>query len=614
MMLEKIKLILKSVRQYKKFAIITPIFMIIEAALECLLPFIMSVLIDDIGLIAQSSDIVYKKFDNFVFPISILGIILILVGFSALSLTCGILGGRFAAKASIGMGANLRSDMYKKIQSFSFNNIDKFQVSSLITRMTTDINNVQMAFQLCIRIVIRAPLMMIFSAVMAFIAGGKMAWIFIGLIPLVGVGLFFIVKGAMGIFIRVFKRYDKLNESVQENVSGVRVVKSYVREDFEKEKFANASNDMTNDFVKAEKIVALNNPVMNTTIHISNILVVGLGSYLICSTVEGLTTETVDGKQVINIHYGQLSVGQMSSLLTYGIAILTSIMMISMILVMLVMSLESIRRISEVLMEEPTIKNPDNPIEEIKDGSIVFKDVNFKYSESAEKNTLESINLTVKSGEFIGILGSTGSGKTSLVNLISRLYDVNEGSVIVAGHDVREYDLIPLRDSVSVVLQKNVLFSGTIESNLRWGNKEATEEQMWAALKIAQADGIVREKEGQLDSVVEQGGANFSGGQKQRICLARAILKNPKILILDDSTSAVDTKTDHLIRKGLKNDLPAMTKIVIAQRISSIEDADQIVIMDDGKINAIGTHDELLKNNVIYQEVYHTQNAIGGGK
>ena len=613
-MWQKIKLILKSVRQYKKFALITPIFMIVEAGLECLLPFIMSVLIDDIGFINTPEDIVNKQFTNFVFPVTILGIIGILLSFAVMSLTCGILGGRFAAKASIGMGANLRRDMYKKIQSFSFNNIDKFHASSLITRLTTDINNVQMAFQMCIRIVIRAPLMMIFSAIMAFVAGGNMAWIFIALIPAVGLALFFIVRGAMSIFMRVFKRYDKLNESVQENVAGVRVVKSFVREEYEKEKFSKASNSMTGDFIKAEKIVALNNPVINTSIHLSNILVVGIGSYIICTTVQGVTYENVNGQQVINIIYGELSIGQMSSLLTYGISILTSVMMVSMIMVMIVMSLESIRRIGEVLEEEPSIKNPENPIMVIEDGSIDFNDVVFKYSESAEKNTLENLNFHVKSGQFIGILGSTGSGKTSLVNLISRLYDVTNGSVVVSGHDVREYDLVKLRDAVSVVLQKNVLFSGTIESNLKWGNKEATEEEMWNALKIAQADQIVREKEGQLQSVVEQGGANFSGGQKQRICLARAILKNPKILILDDSTSAVDTKTDHLIRKGLKNDLPSMTKIVIAQRISSIEDADQIIIMDDGKINAIGTHEELLKSNEIYQEVYYTQNAIGGKK
>ncbi len=617
-MLTSIKLILRSVRQYKKYAIITPLFMIGEAALECLLPFIMSVLIDNISYVSQMSDLTNFTIrqlrenlgivnnGNILYNFSILGIILLLVGFSILSLICGILGGRFAAKASIGMGANLRKDLYEKIQTFSFKNIDKFHGSSLVTRMTTDIANVQMAFQLCIRIVIRAPLIMIFSGVMAFIAGGHMAWIFITLVPIVGLALFFIVRFAMKIFTRVFKRYDKLNESVQENVSGVRVVKSFVREDYEKQKFATASNNLTNDFVKAEKIVALNNPVMNTSIHLSNILVVGIGSFVICNTLVD-----VDGD---NIVFGALSIGQMSSLLTYGIQILSSVMMISMIMVMLVISLEAIKRIGEVLKEEPTIKNPDNPIMVINDGSVDFENVNFKYSENAEKNTLENINLHIKSGQFVGILGSTGSGKTSVINLISRIYDINEGSLLVGGHDVREYDLVKLRDAVSVVLQKNVLFSGTVESNLRWGNKEATEEQMWEALRIAQADEIVRGKEGQLQSKVEQGGANFSGGQKQRLCIARAILKNPKILILDDSTSAVDTKTDKLIRKGLKEDLPEMTKIVIAQRISSIEDADQIIIMEDGHIDAIGTHEELLKANHIYQEVYYTQNAIGGNK
>ena len=615
-----IKLILKSVRQYKKFALITPIFMVLEAALECALPFIMSILIDNIAYISETSDITNYSIrqlreslnitnnGNLFYNFSILGIILILVGFSMLSLACGIFGGRYAAKASIGMGANLREDIYKKIQNFSFNNIDKFHSSSLITRMTTDVGNVQMAFQMCIRIVVRAPLMMIFSAVMAFAAGGNMAWIFIALIPAVGIALYFIVKGAMKIFMRVFKRYDKLNESVQENVSGVRVVKSFVRENYEKEKFANASNSMTGDFIKAEKIVALNNPVMNTSIHLSNILVVGIGSYVICTTIVGIDPASGD------ILFGKLTIGQMSSLLTYGIQILSSVMMISMILVMLVMSLESIRRIGEVLQEEPTIRNVDNPIFEIKDGSIDFENVNFKYAENAEKYTLENLNIHVKSGQFIGILGSTGSGKTSLINLISRLYDISSGSLKVAGNDVREYDLVTLRDAVSVVLQKNVLFSGTIRSNMLWGNKNATDEQIWAALKIAQADEIVKGKEGQLDSKVEQGGANFSGGQKQRLCIARAILKNPKILILDDSTSAVDTKTDKLIRKGLKEDLPEMTKIVIAQRISSIEDADQIIIMDDGHIDDIGTHEKLIKTNRIYQEVYNTQIGKGGNE
>lgn len=613
-MWQKIKLILKNVKQYKKYAIITPILMVGEAALECLLPFIMSVLIDDIGLINEPQDIMTKTFTNFPFPVTIFWIIVILLGMSILSLLCGIGGGRYAAKASIGLGANLRMSLYEKMQSFSFDNIDKFHSSSLVTRMTTDVANVQMAFQMCIRIVIRAPLMMIFSAVMAFIAGGSMAWIFIALIPFVGVCLFLIIRAAMSIFTRLFKRYDKLNESVEENVAGVRVVKSFNREQYEKEKFSNSSNGMTNDFIKAEKIVALNNPVINTGIHLSNILVVGIGSYIIGTTVKSVDTTIIDGEEVTNIIYGDLSIGQMSSLLTYGIQILSSVMMISMIMVMLVMSIECVRRIGEVLQEEPTIVNPENPVMEVQDGSVVFEDVNFKYSQTAEKNTLENLNFSIKSGQFVGVLGSTGSGKTSLVNLISRLYDIQDGSIKVGGVNVKEYDLKVLRDNVSVVLQKNVLFSGTIASNLRWGNKEATEEEMWEALRISQAEEIVKGKEKQLESVVEQEGSNFSGGQKQRICIARALLKKPKILILDDSTSAVDTKTDHLIRRGLKNDLPEMTKIVIAQRISSIEDADQIIIMDDGKIDAIGTHEELLKNNHIYQEVYYTQNAIGGDK
>lgn len=445
--------------------------------------------------------------------------------------------------------------------------------------------------------------MLVFSAVMSFITGGYAAFIFIALIPVIGVGLFFIGKGAMSIFLRVFKRYDKLNESVQENVTGVRVVKSYVREDFEKEKFNKASNDMTGDFVKAEKIIALNNPLMNTTIHLSNILVLGIGSHMIAATAH------YDGNKIV---YSGLTIFQISSLLTYGIQILMSLMIISMILVMIIMSLESIRRIGEVLAEEATIKNPENPIMEIKDGSIDFNDVYFKYSEKAEKNTLEDINVHIKSGQFIGVLGSTGSGKTSLINLISRLYDISGGELLVGGEDVRKYDIESLRKEVSVVLQKNVLFSGTISSNLKWGDEHASEEDMWKALEIAQAKDVVMAYPKKLEHPVEQGGANFSGGQKQRLCIARALLRKPKILILDDSTSAVDTKTDKLIRKGLKEELPTMTKIVIAQRISSIEDADQIIIMEDGHINAIGTHDELLKNNHIYKEIYTTQNRVGG--
>ncbi len=612
-MWKNIKLILKSIRQYKVFALITPIFMVIEAALECALPFVMSMFVDTIEKVTTIDDFMTPfLYENPNFGmhmyVSLFGLIIALVSMALVSLTCGILGGVFGSKASVGLAANLRSDLYKKLESFSFSNIDKFSASSLVTRMTTDVANVQMAFMMLIRIVIRAPLMMIFSAIMAFIAGGQMAWIFIALIPAIGFCLFLIIRFAMGIFKRVFKRYDKLNESVQENVSGMRVVKSFVREEFEKLKFNTASDNMTGDFVHAEKIVALNNPVMNTAIHLSNVLIIGIGATLIAKTA---TYDNI--KEQINFN-GGLTIGQMSSLLTYGIQILMSLMMISMIMVMMVLSLEGIRRIGEVLQEEPTIKNCENPVFEVPNGDVTFDNVNFKYKETAEKNTLEDININIKSGQFIGVLGSTGSGKTSLVNLISRLYDISSGSLTVGGHDVKEYDLKTLRDNVAVVLQKNFLFSGTIADNLRWGNLNATDEQLKQACQIAQAEEFIEQFPDKYNTRIEQGGSNVSGGQKQRLCIARALLKNPKILILDDSTSAVDTKTDKLIRKGLKNDLPDTTKIVIAQRISSIEDADQIIIMEDGKINAVGKHDDLLKNNHIYQEIYYTQNRVGGDK
>ena len=609
-MWKKIKLILSSIREYKKYALITPIFMIIEAGIECCLPFLISKFVDTIILLKKPADMLDGSFNNM--GLSVVWLIVLLIGLAAVSLFCGIMGGITGAKASVGLAANLRNDYYKKIQSFSFANIDKFSSSSLITRMTTDINNVQQSFQMLIRIVVRVPLMLIFSVIMASVTGGSMVFIFIGLIPLVAFGLALIGKFAIGIFIRVFKRYDKVNESVQENVSGIRVVKAYVREDFEKQKFDADSDSMTLDFVKAEKIIALNNPLMNTMIHLSNILVLSIGSSIIFANSYPTTVIDENGKEVVNIVYNSLSIGQMSALLTYGIQILSSLMFLSMILVMMFMSLESIKRVSEVLEEEPTIVNPNDPIMEVKDGSIDFDKVDFKYFENAEKNTLEDIDLHIKSGQFVGILGSTGSGKTSVVNLISRLYDVTDGDVKVGGIDVRDYDLKTLRDNVSVVLQKNVLFSGTIASNLQWGDKEASEEEMLKALEHAQALEIIKNSPDGLNRVVEQGGANFSGGQKQRLCIARALLKKPKILILDDSTSAVDTKTDKLIRKALKEDLPNMTKIVIAQRISSIEDADQIVVMNDGKIDAVGTHEELIKNNKIYQEVYYTQNKVGG--
>ena len=607
-MKHKIRLIMSSLREYKKFAIITPIFMIIEALLESALPFVMSIFLDiAIKVKAPGDFLTFYDHTKLPFKVSLLVLIITMVAMAMLSLLSGILGGRFAAKASVGLATNLRADLYRKIQTFSFANIDKFSTSSLVTRLTTDVSSVQMAFAMCIRIVIRAPLMMIFSAVMAFATGGQVAWLFIALIPVLGIGLFFIIKSAMKIFTRVFKRYDALNQSVQENVNGIRVVKAYVREDFEKEKFNNASTSMSQDFIKAEKIVALNTPLMNTTIHISNIAVVSIAAYII-----GKYSSVVNNNGEIEIVNNVLSIGQMSALLTYGIQILMNIMMISMIMVMLTMSLEAIRRIGEVLDEEPTIKDCENPVFEVKDGSVDFNNVNFRYKQDAEKDTLSKIDIHIKSGQFIGILGSTGSGKTSIVNLISRLYDVSEGEVLVGGVNVKEYDLKTLRDNVSVVLQKNVLFSGSIADNLRWGDLNATEEDMKRACDIAQASEFISQLKDGYNTRIEQGGANVSGGQKQRLCIARAILKKPKILILDDSTSAVDTKTDRLIRKGLKEDIPETTKIVIAQRISSIEDADQIIIVNDGAIDAIGTHEELLKHNEIYKEVYYTQNRVGG--
>ena len=587
--------VLKSVREYKIFAIITPLFMIGEAAVECALPYVMSRFVNSIEGVSSIEPLI---------PYFI-----IIVGMTIVSITCGILGGRFASFASCGFAKNLRNDLYKKVESFSFENIDHFHASSLVTRMTTDVNNAQMSFAMAIRIVIRAPLMLIFSAVMAFVTGGHMAWIFVAAIPAIGIIFFFIAKFAMSIFRRVFKRYDALNESVQENVAGMRVVKSFVREEYEDNKFSTTSKSLSKEFIKAEKIVALMTPTMNTTIHVVYLITMYLAGLAIFQTARYVIDS--NGEYTFDWR-GGLSISEMSALLTYGIQILMSIMMISMIVTMLILSLESIRRIGEVLDEEPTIKNPDNPVMEMEDGSVVFDNVSFKYKKEAERYAVSGLNLSIKSGQFIGIIGSTGSGKSTLVNLISRLYDTTEGRVLVSGHDVKEYDLKTLRDSVAVVLQKNFLFSGTIRSNMQWGNKEATDEEILRAIEIAQIPDVINHYAEGLDHVVEQGGANFSGGQKQRLCIARAILKQPKILILDDSTSAVDTKTDKLIRKALKNDLPKMTKIVIAQRISSIEEADQIIVLDNGQINGIGTHEQLLKNNAIYREVYQSQTQKGG--
>ena len=593
-MLKAFKKVFKSVREYKKYAIITPLFMIGEAAVECALPFVMTKFVDSIKVVNSVS--------------ALLPYIFLILGMAVVSITCGILAGRFASIASCGFAKNLRNDLYKKVESFSFENIDHFHASSLVTRMTTDVTNAQQSFAMVIRIVIRAPLMLIFSAVMAFVTGGNMAWIFVAAIPAIGIIFFVLARLAMGIFRRVFKRYDALNESVQENVAGMRVVKSFVREDYEDQKFTNASHSLSKDFIKAEKIVALMTPSMNTAIHVVYLLTMYFAATIIFQTAHAIT----NSKGEPDVGGGDLTIAQMSALLTYGIQILMSIMMISMIVTMLVMSFEAIRRIGEVLDEEPTIVDPENPITEVKDGSVIFDNVSFKYNKDAERYSVANLNINIKSGQFIGIIGSTGSGKSTLVNLISRLYDTTEGQVIVGGHNVKEYGLKPLRDSVAMVLQKNFLFSGTLRSNMQWGNKEATDEEIIKAIEIAQIPDVLNHYQDGLDHVVEQGGANFSGGQKQRLCIARAILKNPKILILDDSTSAVDTKTDKLIRRALKNDLPKMTKIVIAQRISSIEEADQIIVLDNGEINAIGTHEELLKNNEIYKEVYVSQTQKGG--
>ena len=586
-----LKTLLKSVRQYKVPSLLTVLFMAGEVGLEVALPYVMSMLVDEMQVLGGSLQNIWIY-------------AALLLAMSMLSLVFGMCGGIFGAKASTGFAKNLRQDLFEKIQTFSFENIDHFSQSSLVTRLTTDITNVQNSYQMCIRIVIRAPLMFIFSIIMAFIMGGNMAWIFVILIPFISFGLIIIIKKAMPVFNGVFAKYDKLNESIQENIDGIRVVKSYVREDYEQKKFNNASDEIKSDFIKAEKIMAFNNPLMQFGMYAANVSICLIGSILIISTFGGY----VDRQP----QWGSLSTGQLSSLLSYGSQILMSLMIFSMIFVMFTMSLASIKRVVEVMNEVPTICNCKNPVSTLKDGSVEFKDVSFKYNSEAEKNALSGINLKINSGDIVGIIGSTGSGKTTLVNLISRLYDVSEGEIKVGGLNVRDYDIQSLRDKVAVVLQKNVLFSGTILSNLKWGDKDATEEEVVEACKIAQCDDFINSFPEKYNTVIEQGGTNVSGGQKQRLCIARALLKRPQILILDDSTSAVDTKTDSLIRKGLKNDLPNTTKIIIAQRISSIEGANMIIVLDDGKINAIGTNEELLKTNKIYQEVYNTQNKLGG--
>ena len=572
-----LKTLAKSIREYKLASILSPLFVSIEVVLECLMPFVISMLVEVIESSTPTMGEIWKYAG-------------ILVAIAVASLVTGTLAGAFCARASTGFAKNLRKDLYYHIQDFSFENIDKFSTPSLVTRMTTDVTNVQLSYMMIVRLAIRAPLMVIFSFVMAFVMGGDLAWIFLAVVPLVAFALFAIMYKVMPTFRRLFHKYDDMNESIQENVSGIRVVKAYVREEYEKEKFGKTSTALMKDFTKAERLLAWNDPIMQFAFYGVLSAVLFVGSYLIMSVGEPM-----------------YNVARVSQLIVYGMQILSSVMMFSMVFAMIAMSGESARRIVEILTEKSTLHDPENPVFEVKDGSIDFDHVDFKYSPTAEKNVLEDIDLHIKSGETIGIIGGTGSSKTSLVNLLSRLYDVTEGSVKVGGVDVRAYDLTALRNQVAVVLQKNVLFSGTIKENLRWGNPDATDEELVEACKLAQADDFIQSFPDKYDTYIEQGGTNVSGGQKQRLCIARALLKKPKILVLDDSTSAVDTHTDALIRKAFREYIPTTTKIIIAQRISSVEDADRIIVMESGKVNAVGTHEELVKTNPIYAEVYHSQ-------
>ena len=573
------KKLAKYVKEYKKSAILTPIFVILEVVMEVIIPLLMAKIID-VGI--QNGDVKYI--------VEIGGLLIIS---AILSLTFGMLSGRFAAKASAGYAKNLRKEMFHKIQNYSFENIDKFSTSSLVTRMTTDVTNVQMAFQMIIRILVRGPIMLIFALLMVISISAKLSLIFFVAIPVLGGILFYIARKAHPNFEKVFKKYDKLNRVVQENVSAIRVVKAYVREEHEEEKFKEVNDEVYTNFKKAEKIVAFNGPVMQFTIYTCIVLISWLGSQLIVG--------------------GEMGTGQLSSIITYAWQILSSLMMLSFVFVMIIMAQSSAERILEVIEEDPTIKNKEKTIKEVKDGSIKFENVSFRYGDEKdeEKYALRDINLDIKEGETVGIIGGTGSSKSTLVQLIPRLYDVTKGTIKVGGIDVRDYDIESLRNEVAMVLQKNVLFSGTIAENLRWGKKNADQEELEEACKLAQADGFIKEFPSKYDTVLDQGGTNVSGGQKQRICIARAILKSPKILILDDSTSAVDTKTDALIRKSFREKIPNTTKIIIAQRVSSIEDADKIIVLNEGKIDGIGTSEELLKTNEIYREVYESQTKGG---
>lgn len=579
-MREMIKTLGKSVREYKKPALLTPLLVTLEVIMEVVIPLLMANLIDK-GIYAGQMNEILK-----------IGVMLVVA--SLLSLAFGILSGITASKASAGFAKNLRKDLYYKIQDFSFTNIDKFSTSSIVTRLTTDVSYVQMAFQMLTRIVVRTPLMLIFSLIMSFSINAKLALIFLALMPVIGITLYVIMSKAHPIFERVFKKYDVLNNVVEENTNGIRVVKSYLLEESEKKKFGNISNEIYVDFSKAQRLMSLTNPVMQFSMYLAIILISWFGAKII------VTTNMVD-----------LEVGQLTSLITYGIRLLSSLMMLAMLLVMSTMARNSAERIYEILIEKPDLANPKKPIKEVKNGSIEFKNVSFSYVGNKKKECLKNINIQIKSGETVGIIGGIGSGKSTLVSLIPRLYDATEGKVEVGGKDVKQYDIETLRNNVSVVLQKNVLFSGTIKENLKWGDKDATDEEIVMACKLAQADNFIEEFPDKYDTNIEQGGTNVSGGQRQRLCIARALLKKPQILILDDSTSAVDTKTDSLIRKAFKEEIPNTTKIIIAQRIASVQDADKIIVLDNGTVNGIGTHEELLKSNEIYREVYESQ--VKGG-
>ena len=575
-----IRKLAKSIREYKTPSIITMLLMVGEVVIECLIPFITADLVNDIKAGVELSELLKTG--------------LILVALAVVSLSCGGIAAYTCSKASAGFAKNLRHDVFTRIQKFSFHNIDKFSTSSLVTRLTTDITHVQMSYMMIIRTAIRSPLMFVFAIIMAYKMGGSLATTFVVVVPVLIFGLLLVARTAMPAFRRVFKKYDRLNESIEENVRAMRVVKGFSREKYETKKFTNAATDICKDFTKAERIVALNGPIMQICMYFNMIFVLIVGSRL-----------TISSKGAL------LDVGQISAMLTYGMQILMSLMMLSMIYVMLTMSMESMKRICEVLDEEPNLHNPENPIYTVKDGSIDFNNVNFKYSKTASRNSLSNIDLHIKSGMTVGVIGGTGSGKSSLVQLIPRLYDITEGEVLVGGIDVREYDIKTLRDSVAMVLQKNQLFSGTIKDNLRWGNENATDEEMIKACQLAQADDFIKSFPDGYDTYIEQGGTNVSGGQKQRLCIARALLKKPKILILDDSTSAVDTKTDAFIRAGFKEYIPETTKIIIAQRVASVMDADMIIVMENGKVAAVGNHDELIKNSEIYREVYEQQTNGG---